>query len=212
MKPNIYILIEAPVLGELGPDSTITREKVCADCGKLQVTNKHIDFKFDRWNGEDFISAYGIYFVSDRLHEALLKENVRGLEFKNITTSKATKFKIGKKAYQNDLPAFYHITITGRAKSPDPWWKKISTCKICGNEKWLPTKDGLRSGKGPALTGTKKDVLDPLPRRVFKESWAGDDVFLLQDPVPYPMVTQHFKDILDTLNNDKLFYRNTEWS
>ncbi|MCF2218370.1 hypothetical protein H9Q08_03550 [Chryseobacterium sp. PS-8] len=50
----------------------------------------------------------------------------------------------------------------------------------------------------PELSG--KEFENPLPRNVYKESWQGDDIFLLQDGLNQPTVTQNFIDCLSELD------------
>ena len=208
---DLFILIETPVLGELGPQSKIIREKACETCGRLDVKHQQLEFKFDRWNGEDLISAYGLYFMSERLKNAVEAAGLKGMRFQAVQSVKAETFKLGKKAYQAALPTFYHLKIVGKAKGPDIWHDNLGVCDHCRQNKWWPTPEGIRSGNGPSSTGTKKDVENPLKRRVYPHSWQGDDLFYLQDPVMFPIATSRFRDLTLELNNTKLFFRKTSW-
>lgn len=61
-----------------------------------------------------------------------------------------------------------------------------------------------------------KDTDNPLTRNVYKDSWQEDDIFLLQDGLNKPIVTQNFIDCLSELDiklNEKegVWLRSVYW-
>jgi hypothetical protein len=208
--PNIYILIETPVLGELGQNTVIRREKACQDCGKLEIFRDRVEYQFDRWNGQDLFTAYGLLFVTERLKNTLESERITGLVYHEAEATRASYFKFGAQAYSDSLPCIYWLELVARAKGPDSWWEKIRTCESCGGEKWWPSKEGIRSGGGPSTTGTKKDVENPLALRVYGSDWKGEDIFLLE-PHHQPIVTENFAKIVNLTDSKQVCFRPTTW-
>lgn len=213
---KIYLLIETPILGELGKKTKIIEQKDCSDCGKLNITYPSLEYQFDYWNGQDLITAFNVYFISERLKNKMVEKEIKGVIFHKVYISKSDKFKVGKKAYQTVLPNFYHLEVTGKAEGKELWWKPIKVCNTCNNTKWRPTLTGINAQGGPSLTGTGKDVENPAPRNIYLDSWKKDDLFV-QIPVKSTLIiTQKFVDILNDLQvpiNKKggIWLRPTHW-
>ncbi|MFC7348480.1 hypothetical protein ACFQO9_17315 [Chryseobacterium zhengzhouense] len=77
------------------------------------------------------------------------------------------------------------------------------------------SRDGIRSLGNPELIGGK-DADNPLSRNVYERTWQKDDIFLLQDGLNLPIVTQNFIDCLSELNiklneKDGVWFRPVNW-
>lgn len=196
---KIYLLIETPILGELSGKTVMNERVVCNSCGRLSIQYESIEYKFDRWNGEDLITGLTQLFISDRLAKGLESNGLSGFTLAEISTLTGENFKKGEGLYTSSIPSFYHLKINGEIEGFEMWWKKMSQCKSCGKYKWKPTKEGIRSKLGPSLTGRSKDISNPLPRNVYIDSWNGDDIFVQKPAINTPFVTQKFVDVLNKL-------------
>ncbi len=64
---KINFLLGVPVLGELSSETIKEHIVLCEKCNKRKIEYKNIEYIFDRWNGEDIITAVGEYFISERV-------------------------------------------------------------------------------------------------------------------------------------------------
>lgn len=218
---NINILVGVPVTGTLSPTTQIKREIVCTTCNRRRTQYSDITYVFDRWSGEDIVSGRAEYFISQRLKEKLEEKNIKGYKITPLKTSFSEQGggirRFGEGAYQKELPDFYYFEIKGKAKGAiDDWFEVIDTteCEGCKESKKMLSMDGIRSMSNPDLIG--KDTDNPLPRNVYKESWQGDDVFLLQDSMNLPMVSGNFIGCLTALGiklsqREGVWIRATNW-
>ena len=219
---KINLLLAVPVMGELSPNTVKTEVVICESCKRRKTQYTNITYVFDRWRGEDIISGSAQFFISQRLKEKLDERNIKGFKLTPIKTSFSEQRggirKFGKGAYQKELPNFYYFEIIGRAEGDiDEWFKIIdpNECPTCRANKKKLSRDGIRSMGNPELTGGK-DIEKPLSRNVYKKSWQGDDIFLLQDGLNLPIVTQNFIDCLSELDiklNEKegVWFRPVYW-
>lgn len=198
---KIYFLLGVPVIGALSPNTVKTEAVICESCKRRKTQYTNITYVFDRWRGEDIISGSAQFFISQRLKEKLEEKNIKGYKLTPIDAAFSEQRggirKFGKEAYQKELPNFYHFEIFGKTEGDiDDWYEIIDTfeCPKCGANKKLITIEGIGSMETPELSG--KEFENPLPRNVYKESWQGDDIFLLQDGLNQPIVTQNFIDCL----------------
>lgn len=219
---KINFLLAVPVMGELSPNTVKTEVIICESCKRRKTQYTDITYVFDRWRGEDIISGSALFFISQRLKEKLDEKNISGYKLTPIKTAFSEQRggirKFGKGAYQKELPNFYYLEVLGKAKGDiDEWFKIIdpTECEVCKANKKMLSRDGIRSMVNPELTGGK-DTEDPLTRNVYKDSWHDDDVFLLQDGLNQPIVTQNFIDCLSGLyiklnEKDGVWFRHVNW-
>lgn len=207
---NIYILLSAPVLGEVSATTEKERIILCENCNIKELTFKNASLLLDKWNGEDLISALGQFFISERL-----KAKFDSLEIAYQATSFDVILKKPSEKYKNQSLKFYRIIFKNVCKGfLNPWFELISKCEVCEREKWMMDTDGYASSANPNLVG--EDIKNPAPRNVYKNSWKGENAFLLQDEYNFPIVTQSFVDILVELGvkiNKKggVWLRPTNW-
>ena len=154
---------------------------------------------------------YTVLCDSCNLKELLEKEKIKGVEFVEIKTKHGQDFALGENAYLKKIPQFFQMQITGRADGPESWMKKVSVCSVCGRTEWALVPAAIRSSLGPSLSGTGKDITNPLPINVYPSSWQGDDVFLLTDNSSVPVITERFLTIVKSLGNDGIFARPAYW-
>ena len=202
--PDLFLLIETPVPGELGPGTDRQFEVACNECDRRIPRYERIELVLDRWKGQHLFNIYGQPFVSDDLRDAMAGAGIEGAEFQSVDAATL------KGHSKQTLPGFNLLKVTGRAEGPDDWWEFRSTCEACGDNKWMPTRDGLRSRKGPSLTGTNQDVIDPLPLRVFDDSWNGVDIFDLQS-ISATVVTERFVAIGQQVGVPGVHFRPTSF-
>lgn len=216
---NIYLLLGVPVLGELSPETKSEYVTLCKACNIRNEIIKNITYIFDSWNGEDLISGFAEYFISERLKIKLEENNIDGYNLQKIetkfTSKKSGKNRFGKNAYQNTLPNFYYLSVSGYAKGElKHWFDKISVCSVCNREKWFLNVAGHRSSSNPEILEMDREKNQP--RNVYLDLWNKNDLFLLQDQYNFPIVTQKFVDILNDLQvpiNKKggIWFRPTSW-
>jgi len=218
---KINFLLGVPVMGELSPNTVKTEIVICESCKRRKTQYTDITYVFDRWRGEDIIRAAGEFFISERLKEKLEEKNIKGYKLTPIDTAFSEQRggirKFGKEAYQKELPNFYYFEIIGRAEGDiDDWYEIIdpTECPKCKTNKKMITLEGIGSMESPELSG--KEFENPLSRNVYKKSWQGDDIFLLQDSLNKPIVTQNFVDGLSELDiklNEKggVWFRPVHW-
>lgn len=92
---NIYLLLGVPILGELSPETKSEYVTLCEVCNIRDEIIKNITYVFDSWNGEDLISGFAEYFISERLKIKLKENNIDGYNLQKIET-KFTSKKSGK--------------------------------------------------------------------------------------------------------------------
>ena len=199
---NLYVLNSLPSLGEMGDQTSIERINLCSECNILEENIHAFSYKFASWNGQDLIEVAGNYFfVSERVKIELEKHVNGTLEFFKINKEKTDYFKIGKKAYQKEIPTFYKLEIKKRLDGPEIWWEREAKCPKCSRDKWNITLDGI---------GSSINDDDYVPRKVYKNTWNGEMIFKLQDP-GQPIVTQEFLDIVNSVTDQKIELREAEW-
>lgn len=216
---KINFLLGVPVIGELSANTKKEKKVLCNTCNKRETVLSDIEYVFDRWNGEDIITAFAQFFISQRLKEKLEERNIKGYNVTPIQTSFSKQrggvHKFGKKAYQKELPDFYHFQIMGKAKGDlVMWYEVLKVFDECGHKLELFTDEGAQSMGNPELIG--EDIENPLARNVYKSSWENDDLFLLQDNLNMPIVTQNFIDCLSELDiqcnkKEGVWFRPVHW-
>ena len=189
MELEIYTLVGCPVIGELGKATYVQHSPVCEICNRRWPSEfSSIEYCFNFWGGEDLVTSTGCYVVSDRLRQAIEETGLTGLIFEEMKVSKENHFEIVDAAYQDTLPNFHRLVVTGVAEGPEIWWTS-SICKTCSLKCWDITPIGIE-----AKTGYTRGVVG-IPREVYLDSWNGEDIFNLQDFGP-PIVTQRFADVI----------------
>lgn len=218
---KINFLLGVPVMGELSPNTVKTEVIICESCKRRKTQYSDITYVFDRWRGEDIIRAAGEFFISQRLKEKLEEKNIKGYKLTLIDTTFSEQRggirKLGKGAYQKELPNFYYLEVLGIAEGDiDDWYEIIdpTECPKCKANKKLITIEGIGSMETPELSG--KEFENPLSRNVYKKSWQGDDIFLLQDSLNKPIITQNFINCLSELDiklneKDGVWFRPVNW-
>ena len=94
-----------------------------------------------------------------------------------MTVVGVTSILYGPSAYSAELPPFHLLVVTGEARGPELWWTS-RVCEACGRKVWERTREG-RKAETAAIIGSVAP-----PRRVYRDSWAGDDVFRIDPGLP----------------------------
>ncbi|WP_428223896.1 hypothetical protein [Flavobacterium sp.] len=192
-KQKIYVLHSASVIGMLGPETETIENKICAQCAivELPFQYKNVHLYLDSWNAEDLIQSGNLFLVSDQLKVALTNHAIKGCAFEKIEVTKSEYF-YSSNVNQDNLPQYWQLQITSRCKGPEVWWERIP-CGNCDKTKWKITNAGIVSISVPFNT-------DAVPtRKVYFDSWTGEDIFYLEDP-DVPIITEKFLEILKQFN------------
>jgi hypothetical protein len=202
--PPIYSLLGVPVIGELGDLTRVREFDGCEVCGRRPPPEfPFIEYRFDRWAGEDLVTAMGEYAASRRLRSALEKAALHGFDFRDMALSSDDAFEIVAPAYSDELPDFFHLVITGRADGPEKWWTG-EICEACAQPAWRRTTVGRRAEMADIVGEVE------VSREVYRDSWKGDDIFRLRDPGT-PLVTQRFRDVLDEVGLEEILLYPARW-
>jgi hypothetical protein len=202
-RPNLFSLLARGVVGELGEGTEIESGKECEVCHRVPPpAYGHIEYAFDRWNGEDLVTAMRVLCVSDRLRRALEAAALTGVEFEPATTSRNDGFSLGPRAYAKAVPKFFHLRVNGMAEGPETW-AAGKRCEACGVTSMRPTRLGLEA------LATRDGETMPL-REVYADSWKGEDIFNLPDRLRH-VVTSRFRTVLDAVNPADASYGPAVW-
>jgi hypothetical protein len=156
---------------------------------------------FDRWNGEDLVTAMRVLCVSDRLKRTMVDARLAGVAFEPAIASQSDGFTLGQKAYAKKLPAFFHLRVLGLADGPETWIKS-KVCPKCGVRSWKPTMLGVQ-----ALVREGDDM--PV-REVYADSWKDEDIFDMPDGYRH-VVTERFRQVMDSVNPKDARYGPAKW-
>lgn len=204
MLPVIYSLVGCPAIGELGDATQVRHFPVCPACQRRRAPDfVFIDYRFDRWAGEDLVTAMDCYAVSDRLRQALQNANILGPAFEGMATSQGPDFEIIEPGYADTLPTFHRLIVTASVEGLELWWQSW-VCEVCGIRQWERTTEG-RHAEIAHLTNEVGT-----PREVYKDSWHGDDIFRFEDPGPF-VVTQNFADVLNRIGVTEIVLHPAKW-
>jgi hypothetical protein len=113
-----YFLLEPEVAGHLG-DNAVVDERT-----KPPIA-KHFHFEFDGWNGDDLITAAGLYLGTKRLADFLRAQQppLSGIEFGQVELSKSPEYYWMQSREMagapKELPEFVWLKITGVAGVDD---------------------------------------------------------------------------------------------
>ena len=205
MKPKIYTLLSASTPGQMGGATEINTRK-CEKCGRiLEESVKQLGYEFDFWSGEDFIHMTPYYMVSERLKNALESEMLEGLYFQKVVVDTEEYFEIDEEAYSEKLPNFYHLAIKGHAKEKPAWYtvEEYDKCDKCVGEvsKYIP--EILNKIDRAVLFKKEEDLLAIPKRKVYYDSWQGQDVFFVDsEKRREPIITEDFFKVLKAVNNE----------
>jgi hypothetical protein len=204
MEPSIFTLASVPTTVELGPDTEVLRHEPCPVCDREPPREfPSVELVFDIWDGEDLVTAVNVYAASERLRDAIERTGLTGVRFDDMKLSTADYFEIGPDAYVPDLPRFSRLIITGSARGPEVWWTS-EYCEACGVRTWESTDAGFDAEMAIALGNPAP------PRKVYRGSWSGQDVFRFEDPGP-PLVTERVKDVFEGLPVKEVSFQPAAW-
>lgn len=185
---EIYTVLRGPIRGQLGEDSVTETEPECPACGRRpRMTVQSLHYVFDFWNGEPLAYVAESFAIVRELKQALEKTGVKGIEFRAMKASYSEEYEP-----QDDdlpLPEFVQMAPTDTVKGGPGWWIPAEDCPKCGRRQWDSTPFTVN-----AIVSAHENP--ELPRRtVIQSSYAGQDLFLLDDPGP-PMMSGRLLDIL----------------
>jgi hypothetical protein len=200
----IHTLMLAATPATLGPRTRTIEEPGCRVCGlRPPPVYTEVEYVFDFWGGEDLIQALDTYAVSERLAEAMREAGIGGARLRDVRATPAPGFWLGDDAYRDSLPPFFRLEVTGTASGPERWYTS-SVCPGCGRTNWERTDEG-----GRAMTAAISGEVGE-PRRVYADSWSGDDLFVLDDPGP-PLATGRFVELVAALGTPEVVFHPARW-
>ncbi|GAA0894359.1 hypothetical protein GCM10009122_40400 [Fulvivirga kasyanovii] len=204
-KKKIYVLLSASTPGQMGGATEIEVTN-CEKCGRrLNENLKQLGYEFDFWSGEDFIHLTPYYIVSERLKMALEVENLTGYSTKKVVVDTEEYFEIDEDAYSKTLPDFYYLDIQGQAKEEPVWYtvEKYDECDMCAGEVSTYIPEILDKIDRVVLFKKKEDLLAIPKRKIYYDSWQGQDVFFADNEKRRePIITEDFLRVLKKVNKD----------
>jgi len=187
---KIFILRSAAVIGSLSGKSVLVKKFKCPTCNITrggEPLYEKIEYIFDIWFGEDIITSEKAYLVSERLKDRIIKEEVQGINFVKIKTSKSKYFEIQPEAYQTKMPDFYYLSvINSNVKSSPILFNVTGQCEFCLGDLLSVRPEGI---------GFKLGSYDGGPILIDKNSWNGEDIFALKNE-NLIVITEKIKTIL----------------
>ena len=198
--PEIFTLVSCPIVGELGPDTTVIENEPCPECGRpYRPFIVFLDYVFDAWQRAEFIQVVDTYAMTKRLFTAAQNAGLKGFSAREMKVTR------GERMDPNiEIPEFVRFWVDGEADGPSGWWERGPVCPECGRVIWKNT-DRLAQ----ALFATKDE---PGPARlVWPKSWEGEDIFTVGDPGP-PVVTDRFKVFLEREQVIELVFAPARWA
>jgi hypothetical protein len=152
--PVISSLMMGAVLGDLGERAEQVEVRRCPAEWPYQIVTA-LDYRFDFWNGEDFLEVMGQYAVSERLRRTMEEVGIRGVEFRPMATSTAPGFAISERAYARSS----RRSLAHRAARPGYW----ATGTASHGRAWSAIWQSV------SMTGWSSPLRSP---RVFASVWA----------------------------------------
>ena len=77
-----------------------------------------LTYEFSGWGGDDIVTSFPVYIVTDRLRRALESSGLTGFEFDVVTVTTNEQFDdVGPPA----LPEWAWLRLTGRPRASDAW-------------------------------------------------------------------------------------------
>ncbi len=92
-------------------------EGTVADTSSHPPIIKILEYKFDGWSGDDLLTSFPCFIVSDRLAREIASSNLNGYELAQVDITKSDEFE---ELYPNaKLPKFKWFQITGSVNKND---------------------------------------------------------------------------------------------
>jgi hypothetical protein len=204
--PDIWTLISCPVLGELGPDTSVVLIDPCEVCGqKYRPLISFLDYQFDGWDGEELVTVSDVYASTRRLFDACQRTGLKGFSARPMKISRGPVMEHLDPDKEIAIPDFVQLWIDGEADGPSGWWKRGPVCSACKRIIWKYTDRVLK-----AMFAANSGKPGP-PRLVWPKSWEGDDIFTAGDPGP-PVVTARFKEFMERQKVQGLVFAPAQWT
>lgn len=187
---QLWTIVSAPLLGELGGSTRLGSREPCAGCGIMPPLEANfLDYRLDYWDGQKLIFVAQQYAVTPDLRSAIERAGLNGMAFAAMQAELAEEYADPDQP-SLPLPEFSHLKIADRLAAGAGWWDPAGKCEVCG---WALWRDNQYSFDAPY-----KAASDPLMphRTVHRGSYAGQDIFNLDDRGP-AVITQTFRDLLE---------------
>ncbi|NQY30690.1 MAG: hypothetical protein HRT69_14625 [Flavobacteriaceae bacterium] len=210
MDNTLFLILDAPVIGEVHKSSIKIDEELCSKCKQRKLEFTDLSIVVDSWGGEDYFIIFNMHFITERLKIAFQEKGIKGVEYEEVKVQTGDYFEFREGAYQKEMPRVYKLIYKNELKTTDLWWDKLEDCSNCGRSRWEMNEMSLFATSRPSLNGGKDDENPPL-RRVNKKDWKGEDMFTLNDPDKTPIITKKFLDIVLEIHSKEFFVRPTSW-
>ncbi|GIG21270.1 hypothetical protein Cch01nite_19940 [Cellulomonas chitinilytica] len=111
MSESKFYVLEPEVAGGWGDGTVVDREFHPPIVSRLV-------YEFDGWLGDDLVTTFPVYIVTDRLRRALESSGLTGFSFDSVTVTRSEQFEdTGSPA----LPEWAWLRLTGAAYRDDAW-------------------------------------------------------------------------------------------
>jgi len=101
----MHFVIKPEVAGGLGPMTKM-------DYTKAAPTVERLNYEFDGWLGDEVLTSYPCFIVTDRVRSELASLGVTGAEFEAVIITKSQTFE---ELYPGrSLPKFHWLKVHGR--------------------------------------------------------------------------------------------------
>src|SRR4051794_39634016 len=118
--PEIFTLISCPMIGQLGPETTIVENDPCQAGGqKYKPVIEFLDYEFDTWERAELIKVSDAYAMTRRLFDAARAAGLKGFSARPM---KATRGDDMDESIV--LPEFVRLWVDGEADGPSGWWDR----------------------------------------------------------------------------------------
>ncbi|PZR53370.1 hypothetical protein DNL40_07580 [Xylanimonas oleitrophica] len=124
--------IRPAVAGELGPGTIL-------DASVHPPRVKRLNYEFSDWFGDDLVTTFPCYVVTERLVHALRERGITGVEFDHVEVTRSPDFA---ELHTGQLPNFRWMKVTGRPGVDDLWIGENH--RLCATESGL---EALRTGQ-----------------------------------------------------------------
>lgn len=105
-----YFLLDPEVAGGKAEDTVVSRSVFPPRVSKLH-------YRFDGWLGDDLLTSFPCFIVTERLAEAIKNAGLSGVEFKDVKITKSEEFE---HFFPNkELPPFVWLDVIGKPGHDD---------------------------------------------------------------------------------------------
>ncbi|MEW8029102.1 MAG: hypothetical protein AB2809_09585 [Candidatus Thiodiazotropha sp.] len=186
--PQIFSVVQVPILGQLGEDTEIIESRTCSTCNAAPLQEiDYLHYLFDYWEGQLLVGVAQSFIVAEDLRNALMESDMTGFTLREMYVEYSEDYI--EQPGDPDLVDFWHLSIENRIPAGSGWWTRDGVCPDCGRTRWRMNEFTTR--------GITRGHLDPKvpPRTVVRSGYKGWDIFYLDDPGT-AVISERMRDFL----------------